>query len=412
MRDSKDPSDKGPEGVRPVPTRAEGARSLYVINLTASNMPMPLEMPEIRGFFGLAVFRSRRLEDGRDRYRLHLGYFDSRADAERALPDVQRRYPQAWIAAAPRTGLGSLDDTDVSEFRLLHSPARAAATDGAHGEAGRQPGEVPVAAPQRYVAQLVWSDQRIDPGEIPQLAIYDAYTLYTVTLLRGGQRLYGVRLGFFTSVISARQIALYMRSEFPGIAVVPISNREYDVARTIAWHREARAVMGVETGSAPAPEPPPSARATATPREAAREDAAPAAAPMPERVEPTNPGPGKLAEPTQVPQEPPPAIAQTSEPAAAPGLIEIVSAKLVKSPTPTPTMVAREEPRKRRAAFSREELLAALGADELTLPRRRRDPITEPGVAYPGVGSAAGVSAPRRESRLGRLLHRLTNRHR
>lgn len=244
MRDPNDPAGNPTDVARLIPSRPENARVLYVINLTSSSTPMPLEMPEVRGFFGLAVFRSRRTEDGRDRYRLHLGYFESRADAERALPAVQRRYPDAWIAVAPRSGLGSLDDTSVSEFRLLQSPAQRAQPAGAGAGFEAPDGTVPIAAPQRYVVQLVWSEQRVDPGQLPRPAIFDAYTLYTVTLMRGGVRLYGIRLGFFTSAISARQIALYVRPDFPGVAVVPVSNREYDVARTIAWHREARELKG------------------------------------------------------------------------------------------------------------------------------------------------------------------------
>jgi hypothetical protein len=399
MRDPQDPSEKSPEVIRMLPSRAEGARALYVINLATSHTPMPLEMPEVRGFFGLAVFRSRRIEEGRDRYCLHLGYFESRADAERALPEVQRRYPTAWIAAAPRSGLGSLDDTNVSEFRLIHSPARAIPTESAGAEAGKQARAIPVAAPQRYVVQLVWSEKRIDPREIPQLAIYDAYTLYTVTLMRGGRRLYGVRLGFFTSVISARQIALYVRPDFASVAVVPVSNREFEVARTIAWHREARTVIGAE---AQAMVPPPGQPAAAPPSSATPDQKAPQAA----RIEPpARPEPAATAKP---------ALSVTSSPApvAAPDPVKVVSAKLVQSPTPTPTMVAREQSRKRRPAFSRNELLAALGADDLSLPRKQHDPITEPGMTYPGVSSSPGVTAPRRESKLGRLLHRLTNRHR
>jgi hypothetical protein len=361
---------------------------------------MPLEMPEVRGFFGLAVFRSRRLEDGRDRYRLHLGYFESRADAERALPDVQRRYPAAWIAAAPRSGLGSLDDTNVSEFRLLHSPPRAVPAEKVQGEAATQPGAIPVAAPQRYVVQLVWSENRVDPKDIPQLAIYDAYMLYTVTLTRGGKRLYGVRLGFFTSVISARQIALYVRPDFPGVAVVPVSNREFDVARTIAWHRAARTVIGAEAQAMTPPGPEPAVPASTI----APEQNAPAAS-APQAPSTSTPTPEEIASPA-------PASPSTPEPLAAAEPVKVVSAKLVQSLTPTPTMVAREHARKRRPAFSREELLAALGADDLTLPRKRHDPVTEPGLTYPGVGSTPGITVPKRESKLGRLLHRLTNRHR
>jgi hypothetical protein len=74
-------------------------------------------------------------------------------------------------------------------------------------------------------------------------------------------------------------------------------------------------------------------------------------------------------------------------------------------------MIAREQSRKRRPAFSREELLAALGANDLT-SAKRRDPVTEPGMPYPGVSPSPSVTPPKRESALGRLLHRLTNRHR
>lgn len=412
MQDPQDPSDKPPEVMRLIPSRAEGARALYVINLTASNMPMPLEMPEVRGFFGLAVFRSRRLEDGRDRYRLHLGYFESRADAERALPDVQRRYPTAWIAAAPRSGLGSLDDTNVSEFRLIHTPARVVPTDATPAPTTSDSGALPVASPQRYVVQLIWSDQRVDPNEIPQLAIYDAYTLYTVTLMRNGQRLYGVRLGFFTSVISARQIALYVRPDFPSVAVVPVSGREFDVARTIAWHREARTVIGAD---APAISPPVRTPTEPAPlSKSASETTIPLIAEVAEK--PATPF-AALLQPdvASVPKAPPEAQNSPAEakpdPESANDPVRVVSANLLKSTTPTPTMIAREQSRKRRPAFSREELLAALGADDLT-PTKRRDPVTEPGMKYPGVGSSPRVSAPKRESALGRLLHRLTNRHR
>ena len=91
------------------------------------------------------------------------------------------------------------------------------------------------------MVQLSWASQRIDPSEITQLAIFQAYALYTVTLARAGVRYYGIRLGFFTSAISARQVALYVRSEFPEVAVVPISEREYARAREMVTQREIRA---------------------------------------------------------------------------------------------------------------------------------------------------------------------------
>jgi hypothetical protein len=419
MRDPQPPSDPAPDVMRLMPARAENARALYVINLSSSHTPMPLEMPDVRGFFGLAVFRSRRVEDGHDRYRLHLGYFESRADAERALPAVQRRYPTAWIAAAPRSGLGSLDDTNVSEFRLIHTPVSAAQPALA---ASPEPAaaEIPVAAPQRYVVQLVWSDQRVDPNQIPQLAIYDAYTMYTVTVMRGGTRYYGIRLGFFTSVISARQIALYVRPDFAGVAVVPVSSREYDVARTIAWHRDARTAVGAEAKPAPAAtwksataiaEPPPTTVASA----AAAADSQPAP-----------------RTPPDVSTPPPAEAAASAEPEKPPSILEplrVVSARLVESTaadsladakatsrpepivlperpaqavSPAPqsaTMKMREEARRRGPAFSNEELLAALRATERSSDVKHRDPEAPP--------SYAGTPAHKRESAIRRFWHRL-----
>ena len=425
MREPQDPSDRAPEVTRLMPARAENARALYVINLCSANEPMPLEMPDVRGFFGLAVFRSRRVEDGRDRYRLHLGYFETRADAERALPAVQRRYSTAWIAAAPRSGLGSLDDTNVSEFRLIHTPAQPTQPDLTTASLEPSPDEIPVAAPQRYVVQLVWSDQRVDPNHIPQLAIYDAYTMYTVTVMRGGIRYYGIRLGFFTSVISARQIALYVRPDFPAVAVVPVSSREYDVARTIAWHRDARTSMHAEDQSTPASRAlaptmstQPSAATGTTPNVAAAAPAhaepvvpptvVPATQPTRSAPEVTMPAsPTSLLEPVRVlsarlVQSTPPASSQTSA-APKPGPIVIPerpaeTARPTTAPeTRSATVKMREDAQRRGPAFSRDELLEALGEKDARTsdPRAARDSNYSP------------VGVHKRESAIRRLWHRL-----
>jgi hypothetical protein len=226
-------------------SRSNDPRALYVINLFSSLAPMPLEVPDVRGLEGLAVFRSRRIEDGRERYRLHLGYFDCREDAEAALPVVQRHFPGAWVASAPRSGLGSLDDTNLSEFRLLRGgPTPLAAEIDTRQAADAHSG-------QHYVIQLSWTSERVDPADLPQLAIFRAYALYTVTLMRAGVRYFGIRLGFFSSVISARQVALYVRPEFPSVAVVPISEREYARASDMIRQREIRAAPPAEVVSAP-----------------------------------------------------------------------------------------------------------------------------------------------------------------
>lgn len=229
-------------GFEPASKAAHDA-PLYVINLCASTVPLPLEMPDVRGLDGLAVFRSQRTEDGRTRYRLHLGYFESPAAAKQLLPELRQLYPTAWIATAPRVGLGSLDDTAATEFQLLRAPVvklsppllaapkRTRILDAELISERPPPSTAPVL--QRYIIQLEWARERIRPAQLPPLALFDAYTLYTVTCARAGVRFYGVRLGFFTNVISVRQVAAYVRSDFPLLAVLPISDREYQYARRI-----------------------------------------------------------------------------------------------------------------------------------------------------------------------------------
>jgi hypothetical protein len=81
-----------------------------------------------------------------------------------------------------------------------------------------------------FAVQLQWSVQPIDMAALPQLAIFDAYTLYTVEGNRQGRRWYGLRLGFFSDAMSAKQVAYYVRSDFTSVAVVPVTVKERDRA--------------------------------------------------------------------------------------------------------------------------------------------------------------------------------------
>jgi hypothetical protein len=103
----------------------------------------------------------------------------------------------------------------------------------------------PVAPPElaAYAVQLLWSVQPIDMSQIPQLAIFGAYTLYGAEGNRDGRRWYGLRLGFFTDAVSAKQVAQYVRSEFKSVSVVPVTQRE----RTRASSATARPLPAVST---------------------------------------------------------------------------------------------------------------------------------------------------------------------
>ncbi len=90
-----------------------------------------------------------------------------------------------------------------------------------------------------FAVQLLWSVQPIDIAQIPQLAIFSAYTLYGAEGNRDGRRWYGVRLGFFTDAVSAKQVAHYVRSDFSTVSVVPVTARERERAKLAAARPEA-----------------------------------------------------------------------------------------------------------------------------------------------------------------------------
>ncbi len=95
-------------------------------------------------------------------------------------------------------------------------------------------------APVSFAVQLQWSVQPVRLDKVPPLAIFSAYTLYTVEGSREGRKWYGLRLGFFSDAISAKQVAYYVRSEFTSVAVVPVSPAE----KSRASDEETKAATG------------------------------------------------------------------------------------------------------------------------------------------------------------------------
>jgi len=340
----------------------------FVLNLCASTTPMALAQPNTPELKRFSFFVSRRREEGRERFRLHMGYFATLAEAEEWLNVVRDIYPGAWAGEAPgkrlaeraaaaaateppvvppeltlvepplppvvptlqaapestpvqskpvppqkapaqkapvqkavppaakpkmplatsnvKEVLKSLDDT--GETRVMPAPipalmsasaSKAAAVPVAVSVAAAKP-TAPAAtaatlsdsqvlkvlenrriedqprgseesgkgiemlrpddtatvralkdavsnnAPVHFAVQLQWSVQPIDLSKMPPLAIFSAYTLYTVEGSRDGRKWYGVRLGFFSDAISAKQVASYVRSEFTSVAVIPVSAQE------------------------------------------------------------------------------------------------------------------------------------------------------------------------------------------
>lgn len=330
----------------------------FVINLCASTTPVALVQPNHAGLKRFTFFVSRRLEEGRERFRLHMGYFDSQEEAEKILDLVRDVYPAAWAGVAPgiklraraaehartsastpaptsapiapivaaiapaaaaapkvepgvepivetvakvanpvsavpvklalvadlpragdsadeqadehasaeaaasslnsiRATIDSLADTRAAKALVVPGaktadavantvPAEIPGIDGRAVlrllESAPIPAPAPEGAPARpaaavasaiaenepavFAVQLLWSVQSIDMKQVPQLAIFSAYTLYGAEGNRDGRRWYGLRLGFFTDAVSAKQVAQYVRSEFTSVSVVPVTNGE------------------------------------------------------------------------------------------------------------------------------------------------------------------------------------------
>jgi hypothetical protein len=74
----------------------------FMITLWAGSLPPVLARLPDAQLRHLAVFTSRSREEGRERFRLHVGYFDDLSAAERILHRVRQWYPSAWAVPAER----------------------------------------------------------------------------------------------------------------------------------------------------------------------------------------------------------------------------------------------------------------------------------------------------------------------
>jgi hypothetical protein len=382
----------------------------FVINLCSSTTPMALVHPDAPELKRFRFFVSRRLEDGRERFRLHMGYFETLEEAEDWLSVVRDVYPGAWAGEAPgkrlrmreaalaqsapavvppvskiapevnvahsapppsaiaapppavpnetakaaaalperpapaapraphqdvaapapkvirqpaaapsverrrdvpaaaaaaparaapraplsnvREVLAALDESDMHRAtpNSAARPATSTATQAPaslsdtqvmqildarrtdepiRGDADNAPSGIPMLRPDdsgtrralkaavqdnaavSFAVQLQWSVQPMALDKVPPLAIFSAYTLYTVEGSRDGRAWYGLRLGFFSDAAAAKQVAHYVRSDFASVAVVPVSAQER--GRAASTDHSTSATIFAETPPATPP---------------------------------------------------------------------------------------------------------------------------------------------------------------
>lgn len=287
----------------------------------------------------------------------------------------------------PAPGVPALSDTQV--LKMLET-RRSEESEG--GPAEVDDGGIPLLKPDdtgtrqalkeavvsnsavAFAVQLQWSVQPVELDKVPPLAIFSAYTLYTVEGSRDGRRWYGLRLGFFSDAISAKQVAHYVRSEFSSVAVVPVSPQE----KARATDQDAAAALAV---------------------------------PAPPRSDPMDEFKLIDDEPPKIPAVParPPARATLGKPGAPAPRVAV--GRAVVQPTaaqpaaaqPRTRMRARVAARDSRGPQTLEETLEILGASQLSIDNGRGETINDSGVRHLRV-------EVQKNSPFSKLLERLSER--
>jgi len=246
--------------------------------LTLCRLPRPVSIrppqsPQLKPF---TFFTSREREpDGNEHLYLHMGYFETLADAEKWVEGVRGRFPNAIATIAPtaflrppnaeapqpadsQPGVAQSSDvrpgedkslTDTQVLKILETRSVVRGRDGVDekdcdqiallrpedtGTRHALKQAVVQGVPVSFAVQLLWSAQPMDLGRVPSLAIFKGYTLYATESRREGHSRYFLRLGFFGDPISAKQVAVQVRSNFTSAAVVPVSDQEVTRAREAA----------------------------------------------------------------------------------------------------------------------------------------------------------------------------------
>jgi hypothetical protein len=246
----------------------------FMLTLCRLAAPVSLRPPQSPALKSYTFFTSSaRQPDGSEHLYLHMGYFETLADADRWVDAIRDRYPNAIATLAPTTSLrphdaaapapqpadspqevsGSSDPapakdeslTDTQVMRILDRRRAFPTGDGVERDCEQiallRPEDtstrealkeaVAQGAPVSFAVQLQWSAEPIDLSRVPPLAIFKIYTLYGLESRREGRSRYFLRMGFFGDPISAKQVATQVRSNFASAAVVPVDDQEIARAR-------------------------------------------------------------------------------------------------------------------------------------------------------------------------------------
>lgn len=78
--------------------KAESAGYMYAINLASSTKPIrEKKLSKLEAFDKYIVYITRHREDGKNWYRLRIGFFPNRKTAVKAMRPLLKQYPEAWV---------------------------------------------------------------------------------------------------------------------------------------------------------------------------------------------------------------------------------------------------------------------------------------------------------------------------
>jgi len=244
----------------PQATEASAGVGTFMLTLCRLEAPITIRPPQNPQLAQFKFFMSRSPHsDGSQRLHLHMGYFQTLAEAEKWLQVMRPRYPTAIATRTPPI-LQRRPAQRAPEPPVVHGipPAQASILTDTQvlqiletRVEPNQPGKRPPARPEisllrpddtntrralkeaivkgapiSFVVQLCRSGEPIELGKVPSLDIFRAYTLYLAEGAFEGAPWYALRMGFFGDADSAKQVAYYARTNFASVAVVPINDDE------------------------------------------------------------------------------------------------------------------------------------------------------------------------------------------
>jgi hypothetical protein len=268
--------------------RAQAGIGDFMLTLCQLAAPVSIRPPQSPRLKPFTFFTSRACQpDGSERWYLHMGYFETLADAERWLEAVRRHYPNAYATITPLEFLRPANSeapslppvasqpvvprssepaprkdevlTDTQVLKILERRSGSTVQDDVDesncdriellrpDDTGtRQALREAVAQgePVSFAVQLHWSAQPIALSGVPMLAIFRSHTLYSTESRREGRCRYFLRLGFFADPISAKQVAVQVLSTFASAAVVPVVEQEVKRAREAGTGTSAIPYLG------------------------------------------------------------------------------------------------------------------------------------------------------------------------